>query len=117
VGATLAGVGSNSKPVSTQPMVPFLSARTLFMPKRSRAAVPIMLRVLPAQLITTGVSGFRLKASAHKIKSPPGTLTPPGIQKRLYSSGVLTSKIIKSAACSCRLLSSSGEISGIVLSW
>src|SRR5437870_11451934 len=36
------------------------------------------------------------RSFAHRMRSPPGTLMPPGIQKRSYSSGILTSRITKS---------------------
>jgi hypothetical protein len=115
-GAARLGFLSNSKPASTQPMVPFLSARTLVRPRRRNAAAAMMLRVRPAQLTMTFVALRCFSSSTQRIKSPPGTLMPPGMQNRSYSSGVRTSRTTRSVERSCSDLSSCGVKSGTLRS-
>src|SRR5207253_4187589 len=61
LGVSRFGFISKSNPASTHPIVPFLSARTLVKPSRQSAAVPIILRVRPAQFTIIVVAGFCFK--------------------------------------------------------
>jgi len=94
-------------------MVPLRSATTLLgTPALISDCAPMMLRVRPAQLTITAVSFRRFNSSAQRIRSPPGTLMPPGMQNLPNSSGVRMSRITNSAERSCRALSSCGAKSG-----
>ena len=68
-------------------MVPLRSATTLFgTPALISDCAPMMLRVRPAQLTTTSVSGFGAMSCTRSTSSAPGTSTPVGIETREYSS-------------------------------
>ena len=74
---------------------------------------PMMLRVRPAQLITTVALGRALTRSwMRSASSPPGALRPPGMQKRRYSSGVRVSRMISSSPRRWRSASSSALMVG-----
>ena len=84
------------------------------MPIRWRTWVPVMLRVRPAQLRITVVSGsisFWMSVM-RRASSPPGILRPPGMQKRWYSSGVRVSRITSLSPRWMRWWRSSAVISG-----
>src|SRR5260370_31400356 len=87
VGARLSRLLSQENPARLQPMVPLRSATTLFgRPALIRDCVPMMLRVRPAQLTTTNVSGEGAISRARNPNSAPGTLVALGIETRAYSS-------------------------------
>ena len=69
----------------------------------------MMLRVRPAQLTTTVASSGNPSAMSvmRSASSPPGTLRPPGIANRWYSSGVRESRMIVGLPSSSRECSSS----------
>ena len=78
---------SQAKPASVQPMVPLRSATTLFgTPALISDCAPMMLRVRPAQLTTTMVSGEGARSRTRSTSSAPGTLTALGMETRWYSS-------------------------------
>ena len=78
---------SGVKPARLQPIVPLRSATTLFgTPALISDCAPMMLRVRPAQLTTTSVSGFGAMSWTRSTSSAPGTFTPVGIETREYSS-------------------------------
>src|SRR5665213_3424829 len=68
-------------------MVPLRSATTLLgTPALLSDCAPMMLRVRPAQLTTTNVSGEGAMSCTRNTNSAPGTLMPVGIEIREYSS-------------------------------
>ena len=68
-------------------MVPLRSATTLFgTPALISDCAPMMLRVRPAQLTTTSVSGEGAMSRTRSTSSAPGTLVAVGIETRGYSS-------------------------------
>ena len=81
---------------------------------RCSVRVPMMLRVRPAQLTITVVSSplSRTMSDILSGSSAPGTLRPPGMQKRLYSSGVRVSSITILSPRSMRACRSTAVISG-----
>ena len=81
---------------------------------RCRTRVPMMLRVRPAQLTMIVVSRSRFLAMSvmRSESSPPGTLRPPGMQKRRNSSGVRLSRMTNFSPFSMRSASSLASISG-----
>ena len=96
--------------------MPFLSPTASVRPIRCNPLVPMMLRVRPAQLTTTVVSGSSslVMSVMRRANSPPGTLRPPGMQKRRYSSGVRVSRITSFLPSSIHWCSSVASIS---LTW
>ena len=67
--------------------MPLRSATTLFgRPALISDWAPMMLRVRPAQLTTTIVSGDGAMSRARNTSSAPGTLVEVGIETREYSS-------------------------------
>ena len=77
---------SSSKPAKCQPMVPFSSATTgLGTPAFINDCAPIILRVRPAQLTTTVVSGFGARSCILYASSAPGTSIPLGMFILWYS--------------------------------
>ena len=87
---------------------------TAWMPMRCSTRVPMMLRVRPAQLMTTVVSASIsfLMSVMRKANSPPGMLRPPGMQKLWYSSGVRVSRMTSLSPFSILWWRSSAVISG-----
>ena len=81
---------------------------------RCKTRVPMMLRVRPAQLTMIVVSSSRLLAISvmRSASSPPGTLRPPGMQKRRNSSGVRVSRMTNFSPFRMRSASSFASISG-----
>src|SRR5271166_497057 len=76
---------SQVMPARLQPIVPVRRATTLFgRPALIKDCAPIMLRVRPAQLTTTIVSGDGARSRARSTSSAPGTLVAPGIETRAY---------------------------------
>ena len=68
-------------------MVPLRSATTLLgTPALISDCAPMMLRVRPAQLTTTSVSGEGARSLTRSTSSAPGTLVAVGIEMRWYSS-------------------------------
>ena len=68
-------------------MVPLRSATTLFgRPALISDCAPMMLRVRPAQLTTTSVSGEGAMSRMRSTSSAPGTLVAVGIETRWNSS-------------------------------
>ena len=99
---------SSSRPASSQPEVPLRRLTTFGSFIRWSTRAPMMLRVRPAQLITTVALGRALTRSwMRSASSPPGALRPPGMQKRRYSSGVRVSRMISSSPRRWRSASSS----------
>ena len=79
-------------------MVPLRSAMTLFgRPALISDCAPMMLRVRPAQLTTTVVSGDGAISRARNTSSAPGTLVEVGIETREYSSNGRLSSTTRSA--------------------
>ena len=74
----------------------------------------MMLRVRPAQLMTTVVPGSSslVMSVILRANSPPGMLRPPGMHIRWYSSGVRVSRITSFSPFSIFWWSSSAVISG-----
>mgnify|MGYP003693969103 CR=1 FL=1 len=78
--------------------------------------MPIMLRVLPAQLTITVVSGFRFRASAHKNQIAAGNIDTAG---NTETSILLRRSYVEDHQVGGSLLQASKffrEISGMVLS-
>ena len=72
-----------SKPARLQPMVPLRKATTLFgMPALISDCAPMMLRVRPAQLTITVVSGDGATSRARRTSSAPGTLVRARYRQR-----------------------------------
>ena len=83
LGARLALPLSQVKPARCQPMVPLRSATTLLgTPALISDCAPMMLRVRPAQLTTTSVSGEGAMSCTRSTSSAPGTLVAVGIETR-----------------------------------
>ncbi len=79
-------------------MVPLRSATTLFgTPALISDCAPMMLRVRPAQLTTTRVSGEGAMSRTRSTSSAPGTLVAVGIETRRYSSNGRLSSTTMSA--------------------
>ena len=98
-------------------MVPLRSATTLFgSPALISDCAPMMLRVRPAQLTTTVVSGEGARSRARSTSSAPGTLMPVGIETREYSSNGRLSSTTMLARSRMRPASSSAEMLGVPLS-
>src|ERR1700733_15523604 len=105
---------SGVKPARLQPMVPLRSAMTLFgRPALISDCAPMMLRVRPAQLTTTIVSGDGAISRARSTSSAPGTLIPVGIDTREYSSNGRLSSTTTSAFSHNRLSSSVALMLGV----
>ena len=82
-------------------MVPLRSATTLFgRPALISDCAPMMLRVRPAQLTTTSVSGEGAMSWMRSTSSAPGTLVAVGIETRWNSSNGRLSTITMSAPLS-----------------
>ena len=98
-------------------MVPLRSATTLLgTPALISDCAPMMLRVRPAQLTTTVVSGEGAMSRTRSTSSAPGTLVEVGIETREYSSnGRLSSTTMSAPAC-IMALSSSALTLGVPLS-
>ena len=79
-------------------MVPLRSATTLRSPALISDCVPMMLRVRPAQLTTTSVSGPGARAAARSTSSAPGTLVAVGMLIVWYSSNRRASSTTTSPA-------------------
>ena len=81
---------------------------------RCRTRVPMTLRVRPAQftMIVVSLSRSLVMSVTRRASSPPGTLRPPGMQNRWYSSGVRVSRITSLSPRSMRSCSSVASISG-----
>ena len=69
---------------------------------------PMMLRVRPAQLTTTSVSGSGATSRTRSTSSAPGTSMPPGMAMRWYSSHGRLSSTTMSARRSISACSSAG---------
>ena len=83
---------SSSRPAKSHPDVPLRRLTTSGSCMRWSTRAPMMLRVRPAQLTTTVAFGrSRRRSWIRRASSPPGTLRPPGMQNRWYSSGVRVS--------------------------
>ena len=88
-------------------MVPFRSAITLFgTPALISDCAPMMLRVRPAQLTTTRVSGVGATSCTNRTSSAPGQSTPPGMLIARYSSIGLLSRTTSFSPASSFALSS-----------
>src|SRR5580692_3481472 len=95
---------SGVKPARLQPMVPLRKAMTLLgSPALISDCAPIMLRVRPAQLTTTVVSGDGAISRARSTSSAPGTLVEVGIDTREYSSNGRLSSTTRSAPAAINL--------------
>ena len=82
-------------------MVPLRSATTLLgTPALISDCAPMMLRVRPAQLTTTSVSGEGAMSRTRSTSSAPGTLVAVGIETRRYSSNGRLSSTTMSARLS-----------------
>ena len=111
--ASRSAPASNSNPASTQPDVPLRRSYTRGNPMRCSVRAPMMLRVRPAQLTTMVASSCPRRMSwMRRGSSALGTLRPPGMQSRRYSSGVRVSRITSLSPCLWRSSSSSAVISG-----
>ena len=75
----------------------------------------MMLRVRPAQLTTTSVSGFGAMSWMRSTSSAPGTLVAVGIETRWNSSNGRLSTITMSVPLFISASSSSGETLGVWL--
>ena len=73
----------------------------------------MMLRVRPAQLTTTIVSGEGAMSRTRSTSSAPGTLTPVGIETRVNSSNGRLSSTTMSARSRISVASSSAEMFGV----
>ena len=95
-------------------MVPLRSATTLFgTPALISDWLPMMLRVRPAQLTTTVVSGERTMSRTRSTSSAPGTLIAVGIDIRAYSSRGRLSSTTTSAPLRSSSSSSSAAMLGV----
>ena len=95
-------------------MVPLRSATTLLgTPALISDCAPMMLRVRPAQLTTTSVSGEGAMSRTRSTSSAPGTLVAVGIETRRYSSNGRLSSTTMSARLSISRLSSSALMFGV----
>ena len=107
---------STSKPSSVHPIVPFLSATTLFgIRELTSDCVPTILRVRPAQLTITVVSGEGTASRTRYNSSPPGQLRPLGILIVLYSSKRRASRIATSLLLSSTFFTSRADKDGVWL--
>ena len=105
---------SGIRPASVQPIVPLRSATTLFgRPALISDCAPMMLRVRPAQLTTTRVSGEGAMSWMRRTSSAPGTLVAPGIETRWNSSNGRLSTTTMSVPLRIRPSSSSAETLGV----
>ena len=97
-------------------MVPLRNATTLLgTPASISDCAPMMLRVRPAQLTTTVVSGEGARSRTRRTSSAPGTLIAVGIETRWYSSnGRLSSTTMFAFAC-ISAASSSAPTLGVAL--
>ena len=97
-------------------MVPLRSATTLFgRPALISDCAPMMLRVRPAQLTTTIVSGDGAISRARSTSSAPGTLVAVGIETREYSSNGRLSSTTRSAPSRRSFSSSPAAMLGVLL--
>ncbi len=97
-------------------MVPLRSATTLFgTPALISDCAPMMLRVRPAQLTTTSVSGEGARSRTRSTSSAPGTLTPVGIETRWYSSNGRLSSTTMSVPPRISRSSSAASMLGVPL--
>jgi hypothetical protein len=95
-------------------MVPLRSATTLFgTPALISDCAPTMLRVRPAQLTTTSVSGDGAMSWTRSTSSAPGTFTPVGIETRAYSSNGRLSSTTMSVPDRISASSSCAEMLGV----
>ena len=95
-------------------MVPLRSATTLLgTPALISDCAPMILRVRPAQLTTTSVSGEGAMSRTRSTSSAPGTLVAVGIETRRYSSSGRLSSTTMSAPSRISRLSSSGPMFGV----
>ena len=95
-------------------MVPLRSATTLFgRPALISDCAPMMLRVRPAQLTTTSVSGEGAMSWMRSTSSAPGTLVAVGIETRWNSSNGRLSTTTMSVPLRIRPSSSSAEMLGV----
>src|SRR5271154_866258 len=77
---------SQANPARLHPIVPLRSAATLFgTPALISDCAPMMLRVRPAQLTPTSVSGDGAMSRARSTSSAPGTLVEVGLDTAAYS--------------------------------
>ncbi len=83
------------------------------MPALTSDCAPMMLRVRPAQLTTTSVSGRGASSPTRYTSSAPGTLMPPGMLIVRYSSNRRASSTTTSACASRSALSSSADSDGV----
>ncbi len=97
-------------------MVPLRSATTLLgTPALISDCAPMMLRVRPAQLTTTMVSGEGAMSRTRSTSSAPGTLTEVGIETRWYSSNGRLSSTTMSVPSRISRSSSSALMLGVPL--
>src|SRR2546430_101924 len=107
---------SQAKPARLQPMVPLRNATTLLgTPALISDCAPMMLRVRPAQLTTTMVSGEGARSRMRSTNSAPGTWTALGRETRWYSSNGRLSSTTMSLRSRRSRCSSSGEMFGVAL--
>ncbi len=95
-------------------MVPSFKATTSFaIPAFRSDWQPMMLRVRPAQLTTTSVSGSGASSCTRYTSSAPGASMPPGMFMRWYSSYGRESRMTSFLPLSISRLISCGGTRGV----
>jgi hypothetical protein len=83
------------------------------MPALINDCAPMMLRVRPAQLTTTSVSGEGIRSCARNASSAPGQSMPPGMLIFVYSASGRLSRITTDSPASTRALISCAGMRGV----